>query len=108
MKHFFILTLTLFLAGCDTVYQPLGWDGGYEDKALASDRYWIKYQGNATTSLTWVTQSWHKRAAQLCKNSYEVQLMGRQAAHEAPKELIDIPLNVDNPTVAGEIRCLLK
>lgn len=100
-----LLPMLVLLTGCDTVYQPLGWDGGYEDKPLGQARHWIKYQGNATTRHTWVTQSWHQRAAQLCINGYEVTEIERSVADPTKPNILKQPFKRENPVTEGQVQC---
>ena len=106
MRYGVFLSL-LLLAGCDTVYQPLGWDGGYEDKPLPKHIHWIKYQGNSTTSDNWVLESWHKRAAQLCINGYQAIRINVTSPSNQDQKILELPLQRQNPVVEGEIRCLM-
>ena len=104
-----IVCFILLLVSRDTVYQPLGWDGGYEDKALGSKQYWIKYLGNTTTPDDWVRQQWNKRASELCGQAFRVLKMNRQTASSQAKDLttlVNTPLNRNNPRVEGIIQCL--
>jgi hypothetical protein len=110
MKNCALVSLLLLLAGCDTVYQPLGWDGGYEDKALTDDKYWIKYLGNTTTTDSWVRQSWNKRASELCAGPFNVLKINTKTPNLEIKqiaELVNTPLNRNNSTMEGVIECIL-
>ncbi|EPJ43659.1 MAG: hypothetical protein OFPII_40200 [Osedax symbiont Rs1] len=108
MKYLASCCLAILLSGCDTVYQPLGWDGGYEEKKIAEQHYWLQYLGNSTTSREWVIASWHQRAAQLCDNRYTVLTINSIAAAEkldSIEKIVSTPMNRKNPTLSGEIRC---
>jgi hypothetical protein len=106
MRYSVFLSL-LLLAGCDTVYQPLGWDGGYEDKPLPNHIHWIKYQGNSTTPDNWVLESWHKRAAQLCINGYQTTQINVTTPSNKDNKILELPLQRQNPVVEGKIHCLM-
>lgn len=105
-KHLLYLLMLTLLSGCDTVYQPLQWDGGYTDKQLAAEHYWIKYLGNTTTSVTWVSRSWHRRAAQLCPNGYrQLKIKVTSVDTLEKKPILETPLTRVNPTLEGEVIC---
>ncbi len=105
-KSTVILMLSSLLAGCDTVYQEMGWDGGYENRQLAKNHYWIKYTGNATTQANWVLLSWQRRARELCNNNYKVLKIETPQALNDNQAIIQTPLNRYNPIIIGEVLCL--
>ena len=101
------MTCMLLLAACDTVYQPLQWDGGYQDKQLAPNHFWIEYLGNTTTPFTWVQKSWHKRAQELCRSDYRTKNMKSITSEQSVKKpIIETPLHRTNPTLEGEVICV--
>ncbi|NRA19765.1 MAG: hypothetical protein HRU05_04720 [Oceanospirillaceae bacterium] len=108
MKKLIILSLAVLLSGCDTVYQPLGWDGGYQEQQLRHGHYRLNYQGNSTTPDQWVLQSWHRRAAQLCPSGYAILAINIQqplSSDATIKTLLNNPLSRRNPEVSGELKC---
>lgn len=110
MKKIIIMGLATLLSGCDTVYQPLGWDGGYQELPLQKGHFRLNYQGNSTTTDQWVLQSWHRRAAQLCPSGYKIlaiNITQPLSADNAAKTLLSNPLSRRNPEVSGELKCAL-
>jgi len=102
-----VVLSVLLLSGCDTTYQSMGWDGGYQEQILAMDHYRLSYQGNATTQDSWVLQSWHRRASELCPAGYSVLSIhapNTQSSEQA-KEVFSNPLTRRNPEAVGEIKC---
>jgi len=105
-KYSLIFVLATFLTGCDTVYQEMSWDGGYENHQLNEHHYWLKYTGNSTTPANWVLSSWHRRAKELCNTRYKtIKLEIPQVLHDS-QTILQTPLNRHNPIVVGEILCL--
>lgn len=53
------------------VYGPLSGSNaqGYQELQLASDRWFVAYQGNRSTSPDWIEAAWNTRSAQLCKDA---------------------------------------
>ena len=101
-----ISSCALLLAGCDTVYQPMGWDGGYEDKQLADKHFWVKYQGNSTTEDQWVKESWQQRAKELCPTGFKiVKLQGIKNNAQKEIDLNKVIFKKRNPVIQGEIKC---
>jgi hypothetical protein len=105
-KSTVILILGILLTGCDTVYQAMSWDGGYESRQIANNHYWIKYTGNSTTQANWVLLSWQRRAQELCNNNYKVLKIEAPQTLSDNQPIIQTPLNRHNPIVIGEILCL--
>lgn len=105
MRKILVFISLALLSGCDTVYQPMGWDGGYEDKQLADKHYWIMYQGNSTTPDEWVQQSWQRRASELCAHGYKITKLQGILNHQAA-DLTELALKKRNPVMTGEIQCL--
>ena len=92
--------------GCDTAYQPMGWDGGYEDKLLSHKHYWLKYQGNSTTPDQWVKDSWQRRAGELCANGFSIlKLQGIDTNAQKALDLNQVIFKKRNPLIEGEIKC---
>jgi hypothetical protein len=101
-----IISCTLLLAACDTAYQPMAWDGGYEDKSLGDKHFWLKYQGNSTTDDQWVKESWQRRASELCPTGFKIfKLMGIAKSAQRETDLNKIIFKKRNPIIEGEIKC---
>jgi len=109
MKKWLIGIGVLVTSGCDTTYQPMAWDGGYQDQQIAQGQYRLLYQGNSTTNNDWVLQNWHRRAAQLCPTGYQVLKIQKPDADSGTttKEILSNPLTRRNPIVLGELKCTL-
>jgi len=103
-----VVLSALLLSGCDTRYQSMGWDGGYQEQVLATDHYRLSYQGNSTTQDVWVLQSWHRRASELCPAGYSVLSIHapNTESSEQAKEVFSNPLTRRNPEAVGEIKCI--
>jgi hypothetical protein len=79
MKKVYIITILLFIAGCQTTYKAMNvWDGlGYTDKKISAGVYEITYLVNASTAKEKAVEFWHQRAKELCGNgkySHDVKL----------------------------------
>lgn len=106
LKSIIIIAAAVLLVGCDTVYQPMAWDGGYEDKQLTDRHFWIKYHGNSTTEDQWVLDSWQHRASELCPKGYKiVKFQGIKNNTDQKFDLNKVILNKRNPVVEGEVNC---
>ena len=70
MKFLVSITGCLLLSGCATGYQEYTWSGGYKDKELGENHYYVEYLGNGTTSTDTVNKYWDARAKELCPNGY--------------------------------------
>ena len=66
MKFVPLLILSLFIAGCATTYQPNSITGGFSDKQLSFDSFWIGFSGNGYTSASDVQDMCLLRAAEIC------------------------------------------
>jgi len=50
IRHFFILASSvIFLAGCATPYQPIGFRGGYTQTQLDENVFQVRFRGNGFT-----------------------------------------------------------
>jgi hypothetical protein len=59
------LLLALSATGCATGYQPQGLTGGYTDREVAPNIWWVRYAGNAYTTAETVQTFWLYHAAEL-------------------------------------------
>lgn len=70
--HRFLFSAVCMLAvcSCATPYQadvlPILFVGGYTDKKLGDQKYWIRFRGNSYTEMGEVIKNWEKRASELC------------------------------------------
>lgn len=62
-----LAALPLLLAGCATVtpYQPRGYTGGYQERQVGENRYYVEFFGNGKTSRDTVMVYWLHRCAEL-------------------------------------------
>ena len=58
----------IVLAGCTTVYGPMGPTGGYIDTRLADDTWQVEFRGNENTDAPTIANFAQLRAAELCAN----------------------------------------
>lgn len=56
---------TVLLAGCVTTYQPRGATGGFEDRPVGENRYYVEFYGNGNTTRDTVMAYWLHRCAEL-------------------------------------------
>src|SRR5947208_94690 len=56
-----------FLAGCatPTAYQPKSWTGGYQERAVGKNRWYVEFYGNGRTTRDTVMAYWLHRCAEL-------------------------------------------
>ncbi|KTF13125.1 MULTISPECIES: CC0125/CC1285 family lipoprotein [Pseudoalteromonas] len=101
----FILSITgfLLLAGCATGYQAHTWSGGYKDKALGENHYYVEYLGNGTNSTETVNTYWDMRAKELCPNGYTevTSELGKNNSFAAGTAGVSF----DHPWKKAEIKC---
>jgi len=107
MRKMAVVLSVFLLSGCDTTYQAMDWDGGYQEQTLDTGHYRLSYQGNSTTQDYWVLKSWHRRASELCPAGYSVLSIHapNTESSEQAKEVFNNPLTRRNPEAAGEIKC---
>lgn len=65
-----ICMLVLALAGCATPYGPRGLMGGYDERRLSEDEWWLEVSGNGFTSGTTLRYYFERRARELCGGPY--------------------------------------
>lgn len=74
-----LATLYVLVAGCATPYQPSGIRGGYNDRFLGDDRFFIKIEGNAFLTPDMAEEYFFRRAQELTDKykakSYKVETM---------------------------------
>lgn len=80
--HYRWLLAAVLLSACTTPYQPykpfgvIVPRGGYQDFPVAgvqSGRHFISFESNPLTGKITVLESWHRRAAELCPEGYQVE-----------------------------------
>jgi hypothetical protein len=81
----------LFLASCATTYQPLGWNGGYEDYRAGSDQYEIFFRSNGYSSTDTVYQFFLMRAAEIAMKNHYSSFYVLQAEDWAGTETVVTP-----------------
>lgn len=79
MNRFLILVTTLLLGtACSTPYQTEGWTGGYGEKQLNANSWYVTFQGNANRDATFVMNAAMYRAAEIARREghdyFEVML----------------------------------
>jgi len=68
--YFFLLVFSIFVTGCATSYKPLNEGlrtGGYSDRKIGDNQFWIRVDGNSFTSKSLLEEYWHRRANELCE-----------------------------------------
>lgn len=61
-----LVAVTLALAGCATPYQPMGFSGGYRDRRMSEDSFFIEVRVNGYTSSGTANEYLNRRAQELC------------------------------------------
>jgi hypothetical protein len=61
--------LSVLLTACVTAYQPNGATGGYTDRRIDDETYYVKFQGNGNTSRELVQRYFLFRCAELTEQS---------------------------------------
>jgi hypothetical protein len=57
--------LVIALAACTTAYQPLGATGGYQERSVGKDRWFVEFFGNGHTMRDTVMVYWLQRCAEV-------------------------------------------
>lgn len=57
--------VAIALAACVTTYQPLGTTGGYQERSVGKDRWFVEFFGNGHTSRDTVMVYWLQRCAEV-------------------------------------------
>ena len=67
MRKLLLAVLALALAGCATVtpYQPRAFTGGYQERLVGPNRWYVEFFGNGHTTRDTVTAYWLYRCAEL-------------------------------------------
>jgi hypothetical protein len=81
---YLLASLTSVLGCRATPYQKLGTDtsGGYSEKSLGDDMYFIRFSGNASITDATLRRYLYRRAAEVTlKNGYPYFIVVRPAAH---------------------------
>jgi hypothetical protein len=60
-----LVAAALLLASCVTTYQPRGGTGGWTDRPLADNRYYVEFFGNGNTTRDTVMAYWLHRCAEI-------------------------------------------
>ena len=81
----------LLLASCATTYQPIGWNGGYQDYRAGGDQYEIYFRSNGYTSADTVYQFFLMRAAEIAMKNHYSSFYVRQAEDWAGTETVVSP-----------------
>ena len=58
--------VALALAGCSTPYQPMGFSGGYKERRMGEDSFFVEVRVNGYTSSGTANEYLHRRAQELC------------------------------------------
>lgn len=61
-----IALVALGLAGCETPYQPRGWNGGYTDFEAQPGVHYVSVEASRGTGYPTARRYWHRRAAEVC------------------------------------------
>jgi hypothetical protein len=70
MRHITLVMISAaILAGCATSYQPMGWNGGYEETRLDKNVFLVSFRGNQHTSMQQAQDFAFLRAADLALES---------------------------------------
>lgn len=64
-----LVLVALALAGCATPYQPMDFSGGYKERRMSKDSFFIEVRVNAYTSSGTANEYLHRRALELCRRS---------------------------------------
>lgn len=89
------LAAAALLTGCATPYQPNGFGGGYSDRKIDDNTYYVAYAGNGYTSRVQVFRAWIYRCAEMTtQNGYDYFVVlgpgeRRSEAHEADSKAAD-------------------
>ncbi len=103
MKYIGIILTVSLLGGCATGYQAHTWSGGYKDKEIGTDHYYVEYLGNGTTSRETVNAYWGKRASELCPNGYN-ELSPKTGENDS-FAMGTAGVTFDHPWEKAEIKC---
>lgn len=66
MRAFLVSLAVLALAGCVTPYQPMAWNGGFEETKTAPGEYVVRVAVTQHTHVFTAEKYFHRRAAELC------------------------------------------
>lgn len=65
MKNALAAVAVLITVGCETVYVPVGVEGGYSESQLEENTYRVVFTGNEYTSKETIFRHWFHRCAEL-------------------------------------------
>jgi len=103
MKVTVVLLGIILLTACATGYQPHTWSGGYKDKQIGEDHYYVEYFGNGTTSAETVNLYWDRRAKELCPNGY-TEVISKEGKNNSVA-VGTAGVSFDHPWKKAEIEC---
>ena len=104
-----VILIGFFVSGCVTSYQPLGFGGGYSEKKIDKNKYFLRYEATKDTRYQLVEEYWFRRATELCgSENFETDMGGGFGATDTfiPAGGVLVPKRYYNrPVIEGVVRC---
>jgi hypothetical protein len=100
------------LTGCATPYQKSGFTGGYTDKHLRDDLYFVEFAGNGVISRAQVAEYFYRRAREVCtENGYSDYRVvdpkdnSVQSFYGSNNGIVSVA-TINKPVMSGFVNCL--